>query len=287
MKSGYLELLQDRQFNGFFSPGFEGKQAMKETDEQIGTTMLTPSYRSDLRTTPPDVFERFPNCEWSSLSWGQIGRPCRVENYSTKRASWEKLHQQEMPVPVQWKYFNRRFHELFMSDLENSSFMAFRQFKKSPVGVEGKEARKERFGQFPESYPFLGRSPQTGGWKVYHREDFDMDFEVADIRDLSCGREFDIVLSVGLIEHFPDQHKPLVLDLHRRFLKPGGLVIMTTPRRQIQSRLFYWIMAEIMNFGYRELMDVVQMGLYAYENGFDILRAGYIKAHNGIVAQSR
>ena len=362
MKSGYLELLQDRQFNGFFSPGFEGKQAMKETDEQIGTTMLTPSYRSDLRTTPPDVFERFPNCEWSSLSWGQIGRPCRVENYSTKRASWEKLHQQEMPVPVQWKYFNRRFHELFMSDLENSSFMAFRQFKKSPVGVEGKEARntlrqliqlkvwnkvhrvedavwdprgkralfeglnlsspkllmlgaadgyeamqllamypgghallvdyddfcrKERFGQFPESYPFLGRSPQTGGWKVYHREDFDMDFEVADIRDLSCGREFDIVLSVGLIEHFPDQHKPLVLDLHRRFLKPGGLVIMTTPRRQIQSRLFYWIMAEIMNFGYRELMDVYQMGLYAYENGFDILRAGYIKAHNGIVAQSR
>jgi SAM-dependent methyltransferase len=147
--------------------------------------------------------------------------------------------------------------------------------------------RTDRFGRFPEAYPFLGHSRQTGQWTVYYREDFDIDFAVADIRDLTYGRAFDVVLSVGLIEHFPDAHKPLVFDFHRRFLKPGGYAIMTTPRRQLRSKLFYLAMGEIMNYGYRELMDARQLGLYAYENGFDILRCGYIKAHNGVVARAR
>ncbi len=34
-------------------------------------------------------------------------------------------------------------------------------------------------------------------------------------------------------------------------------------------------------------MDERQLGLYAYENGFEVLRSGYIKAHNGIVVRPR
>lgn len=147
--------------------------------------------------------------------------------------------------------------------------------------------RTDRFGKFPEAYPFLGRDPATGHYRVYHREDFDIDFEVADIRDLKYGREFDLVVSIGLIEHFPDSHKPEVFDFHRRFLKPGGYAVMTTPRRQLRSKLFYLALGEIMNYGYRELMDARQLGLYAYENGFDVLRAGTIKAHNGVLCKAR
>ena len=147
--------------------------------------------------------------------------------------------------------------------------------------------RTERFGNFPETYPFLGRSPRTGGWDVFRREDFAVDFVVSDIRDLAFGREFDIVLSVGLLEHFPDEHKPLVFEWHREFLRPGGYAVLTTPRRQWRSRAFYLAMGEIMNYGYRELMDERQLGLYAYENGFEILRSGYIKAHNGVIARPR
>jgi len=44
-------------------------------------------------------------------------------------------------------------------------------------------------------------------------------------------------------------------------------------------------MSDYMNYGYRELMDIQQMGLYAWEHGFDILRAGYIKAHNGLICK--
>jgi hypothetical protein len=55
----------------------------------------------------------------------------------------------------------------------------------------------------------------------------------------------------------------------------------------VRRRAFYTIKSDYMNFGYRELMTVRQLGLYAYENGFDVLRAGYIKAHNGIICRPR
>lgn len=147
--------------------------------------------------------------------------------------------------------------------------------------------RTDRFGEFPASYPFLGTNPATGSPKVWYKDEMNIDFEVADIRDLKYGREFDIVVSIGLLEHFPDQYKPEALDMHRRFLKPDGYAIMTTPRLQLASRLFYTLFADSMNFAYRELMDVSHLGLYAYENGFDILRHGRIRAHNGIITRLR
>ena len=139
--------------------------------------------------------------------------------------------------------------------------------------------RTDRFGKFPEAYPFWGSG------RIWHREHMAIDFEVADIRSLTYGREFDIVLSVGLIEHFPDEYKHEAFELHRRFLKPGGVAIITTPRDQIRGRAFYTIMADYMNYGYRELMRVEQLGLYAHEHGLRVRRAGYIKAHNGLICQ--
>jgi hypothetical protein len=147
--------------------------------------------------------------------------------------------------------------------------------------------KTHRFGQFPESYPFLGVDTATGNKRVWYRDQMDMDFEVEDIRNLKYGREFDIVVSIGLIEHFPDEHKGLAFEFHRRFVKPGGYVIMTTPRDQLRSRAWYHVMADELNYGYRELMNVRQMGLYATENGFDVLRAGVIKAHNGLICKVR
>ena len=147
--------------------------------------------------------------------------------------------------------------------------------------------KTDRFGKFPPRYPFLGNDPATGSHRVYYKEDMNIDFVVEDIRNLKFGKEFDIVVSIGLIEHFPDEYKPEAFEFHRRFLKPGGYAIMTTPRKQLRSRAFYTIMSDYMNYGYRELMDIHQMGLYAWENGFEILRAGYIKAHNGLICKVR
>ena len=141
----------------------------------------------------------------------------------------------------------------------------------------------DRFGKFPLEYPFLGVDPTTGHKRVWYRDEMPIEFVVSDIRDLSYGPEFDVVVSIGLLEHFPDAHKPACLEMHRKFLKPGGYVVMTTPRNQFKSRAFYNVMSDFMNHGYRELMDVRQMGLYCRDNGLEILRAGVIKAHNGLV----
>ncbi|SEA84850.1 Methyltransferase domain-containing protein [Thalassobacillus cyri] len=119
-----------------------------------------------------------------------------------------------------------------------------------------------RFTEFPESYPFLGHNPSTGAPKIYYKEDFSVDYTVEDIRNLDFGKEFDIVLSVGMLEHFPDEFKGEVVDWHRKFLKPDGYVVMTTPRSQLRSKLYYQVMADVMNHTYRELMTVEQMWLF-------------------------
>ncbi|MEM1126832.1 MAG: class I SAM-dependent methyltransferase [Bacteroidota bacterium] len=329
---------------------------------ELGTTGITPHYRYDLRTTAPDVFEDLTGTDWARLTWADLGRPYRVENYARRRTDWEAEHGTEMPVEVQWRHFNKRFHALFAADPDTASQDARARFRQhlgamdldgaqevlqemvqlkvwnkvhrvedavwDPRGkralfegleverprilflgaADGYEAmqllamypgghavlvdydefcRTDRYGRFPEAYPFLGMNPATGQWTTHRRADFSIDFVVDDIRNLKYGREFDIVVSVGLVEHFPDAYKPLAFDFHRRFLKPGGYAVFTTPRRQLRSKLFYKVMGELMNYGYRELMDARQLGLYAYENGFRILRCGYIKAHNGVVAQVR
>jgi hypothetical protein len=145
----------------------------------------------------------------------------------------------------------------------------------------------DRFGKFPLDYPFLGVDPSTGHQRVWYRDEMPIDFDIADIRDLKYGKEFDVVVSIGLLEHFPDEHKAECLEMHRRFLKPGGYVVMTTPRNQFKSRAYYNMLSDFLNHGYRELMDVNQMGLYAHEGGMQILRAGVIKAHNGMIMRSR
>ena len=57
------------------------------------------------------------------------------------------------------------------------------------------------------------------------------------------------------------------------------------PRRV--TWLFSTLMADAMNYSYRELMDIKLLGLYIYENGFKIVRHGEIEAHNGVIAQLR
>lgn len=144
-----------------------------------------------------------------------------------------------------------------------------------------------RFNAFPAEYPFLGVDPKTGHQRVWYRDEMNFSYVVSDIRDLDFGREFDVVVSIGLVEHFPDEYKPLAFDWHRKFLKPGGYAILTTPRISWRTRMFYTLFGDVMNFSYRELMDCRQLGLYSYENGFDVLRHGEIKTHNGVICRPR
>ncbi|WP_442593634.1 class I SAM-dependent methyltransferase [Neobacillus sp. D3-1R] len=335
------------------------------SDADFESTMLTPSYRIDLRNPTNEHLDRFFNAnivsDWSQLSWKEVGKPYEVKTIANSKREWEQDNG-EMSVKASWEFFNRSFHEWFVKDMptelsnskgELKKYLARFQMQEvskalgetirlslwnyahriedgvwDPRGkralfegidvkkprilflgaAEGYEAmqlyamypegevvmvdydefcKTDRFGHFPDSYPFLGANPRSGNPRVWHKNQMNIHYLVDDIRNLPFGKEFDIVLSVGLLEHFPDEFKAEAMDWHRKFLKPGGYAIMTTPRLQLKSRLFYTIMADVMNHTYRELMDIRQMGLYVYEAGFDILRHGYIKVHNGIVARPR
>ena len=56
-----------------------------------------------------------------------------------------------------------------------------------------------------------------------------------DVFDASFEQEFDIVYSMGLIEHFFDPDK--IIDKHIELLKPGGILIITIPN--FKGSLYY------------------------------------------------
>ena len=53
----------------------------------------------------------------------------------------------------------------------------------------------DRFGKFPLDYPFLGVDATTGHQRVWYRDEMPISFDIADIRDLKYGAEFDVVVS--------------------------------------------------------------------------------------------
>lgn len=88
-----------------------------------------------------------------------------------------------------------------------------------------------------------------GRWR-YLRQNF---FDVAP-----DGR-FDVGIDWGLIEHFDDQGKRNLIAHFRKFLKPGGIQISSTPRDRLAVRLFYRAFADELNVGYRELMTLDEL----------------------------
>jgi trans-aconitate methyltransferase len=53
------------------------------------------------------------------------------------------------------------------------------------------------------------------------------------------GRTFDIVYSIGFVEHFEDPHR--VLRKHSDLLAPGGHLIVTMPHFAHMQYLFHWL----------------------------------------------
>lgn len=82
---------------------------------------------------------------------------------------------------------------------------------------------------------------------------------------------FDLVFSVGLIEHFPD--KADILDAHVRLAKPGGLVLFHVPIDTEDNRRLTALSAESENFGYRELLTPDELRAICQDPRLSILAA--------------
>jgi ubiquinone/menaquinone biosynthesis C-methylase UbiE len=68
----------------------------------------------------------------------------------------------------------------------------------------------------------------------------DIDFRIADARDLPYpDRSFDVVFSLGLLEHFKKEERFRILSEQRRVLKPNGFLICQVPLLSIFSPNYY------------------------------------------------
>lgn len=110
-------------------------------ESHIGLTELKPTHRVDLRPDGPDVFyDADPVNDWGALTWDAIGRPYRVERWSSEKKQWEKDNNQEMPVKTAWEHFNKSFQSLFDTAALEARKKALREMGVSLKGLNLSEA---------------------------------------------------------------------------------------------------------------------------------------------------
>lgn len=96
-----------------------------------------------------------------------------------------------------------------------------------------------------------------------------IEYIIEDIFKLDRADKFDIACSFGLIEHFKD--KAAVLEAHKKFVEPGGLIIILIPIDSILTRSFFELHPE-MNLGYRELLTQNEFKNVLSDAGLEIIR---------------
>jgi 2-polyprenyl-3-methyl-5-hydroxy-6-metoxy-1,4-benzoquinol methylase len=89
-------------------------------------------------------------------------------------------------------------------------------------------------------------------------------------RDAGTADRYDLVYSIGLIEHFPD--KADIIGAHVRLVKPGGLMLLYVPIDTAANRLLTGLAAEWENFGYRELMTSEELCHVCTRPDLDVVR---------------
>lgn len=89
-------------------------------------------------------------------------------------------------------------------------------------------------------------------------------------RDATHGGAYDLVYSIGLLEHFPD--KSDILAAHIRLAKPGGLVLIYVPIDTEANRALTGMAADWENFGYRELLTPEELGRACADPALEILQ---------------
>ena len=96
----------------------------------------------------------------------------------------------------------------------------------------------------------------------------DITYVSEDMFLLGLSETFDLVCSFGLIEHFVDKKE--VIAVHRRFLAPGGFILILVPLDTPLTRVFWGLHPEL-NRGYRELLTENEFYDLLEENGLEVI----------------
>lgn|GEM_PF-2265891 len=95
-----------------------------------------------------------------------------------------------------------------------------------------------------------------------------------DIGTFRIDKCFDVVGSVGLVEHFTDPFE--ILDHHYRLTKPGGIVFVIIPNFRYVQWLYHFIFNRAdLSFHYLETMKLEVFVKFSNNKGLDILFLDY------------
>jgi SAM-dependent methyltransferase len=93
--------------------------------------------------------------------------------------------------------------------------------------------------------------------------------------DEPAPRLFDIVYSLGLIEHFADTRS--VIDAHLRYLKPGGTLIIGCPNLLgINGAIMRRLAPSVFDWHFLDVMDISRWTDFEDALGLDIRFRGYV-----------
>jgi SAM-dependent methyltransferase len=153
------------------------------------------------------------------------------EAYTTKE-HWDEYFTEYSPRKVDTIYFAEILEQHLKPDPAKSvlevgcaggEYLCYlaKQFRFIPFGVDFSDKIKKT----GDLFAFNGMAPPT----LY----------LADFFNWQPNRTFDVVLSVGFIEHFEDTHK--VIQKHVDLLAPGGKLIITLPHFAHMQYVFHWL----------------------------------------------
>ncbi len=77
-------------------------------------------------------------------------------------------------------------------------------------------------------------------------------FEKADIATFNSSELFDAIISIEVIEHLPAEETQDFLGSILRLLKPGGVLVLTTPNYRSCWPLIEWLVSKIGAIDYRQ-----------------------------------
>jgi len=76
-------------------------------------------------------------------------------------------------------------------------------------------------------------------FKKFYNKKLKIAYFIGDLFHLSFKKKFDMVISDGLIEHFKDIKK--VILIHEKFTKKGGYVIIVFPHNSLVNKIIWLI----------------------------------------------
>lgn len=115
------------------------------------------------------------------------------------------------------------------------------------------------------------------------RGSFVLDDVISFARVDANAEQFDLVYSIGLVEHFPD--KTDILNAHVRLARPGGLILLYAPIDTETNRALTRLAFEWENFGHRELLTPAELEAICRRPDLDVLAVEAIGFHAAVWAR--